>query len=178
MYKYEVGKLYHPSRTSWPEGIEYNWRQNTHELKLFYRYPSAEEIAAVKRAPAECALTVVGDILFLVFRFGAQPWSDAPYSWWMVPPDQRTPPPALAGEERALLNVLLIDAGTGIIRAVRAISLGPAFSQALHAAIRAQAAAASFDQAAYDRQLAAAYRLYRNSGALLAAATARTRGGM
>src|SRR5947209_19360720 len=118
MYKYEVGKLYSPNRTSWPEGVEYNWRQNTHELKLYYRPPKASEIAAVKQGAAEFALSVVGDILFLVFRFGPQPWSDAPYTWWMVPADQRTPPPELAGEERVLLNVLLIDAGTGIIRAV------------------------------------------------------------
>lgn len=178
MYKYEVGNLYSPNRTNWPEGVEYNWRSNTHELKLFYARPAVPEIVDVKRGPAEFALTVVGDILFLVFRFGPQPWSDAPYSWWMVPADQRTPPPALAGEERALLNILLIDAGTGIIRAVRVVSLAPAFSQALHTAIQAQAAAGAFDQAAYDRQLAAAYRRYRSSAALLAAATVRTRGRM
>jgi hypothetical protein len=110
------------------------------------------------------------------------PWSDAPYSFHRladsgVPEAERALPPdpkafldrlaaagkdawkagRLPGEEftcdsRALLQILLIDAATGIIRCLRAVTLSPEFTRALFGAIRDQAAR-PWDRAAYERAL-------------------------
>lgn len=183
MHEYAVGKLYIPGRTSWPEGGEYNYRGSQHELRLFFRRPSAAEVDAVRQGPAEFGLVaepwVPGcEVLVLLYRFGGDAgWSDAPYSWHLVPPDQRTrPEPEATAETRALLHVLLVDADTGLVQALRVLTLSPDFTRLLHAAIRAQALR-PWRVTRYDARLAALYQRYPTSEALLERADARCVGG-
>ncbi len=42
-----VGKPYNSEVQSWPEGSNYNYRDNTHELLITYSGATTEEIAAV-----------------------------------------------------------------------------------------------------------------------------------
>lgn len=56
------------------------------------------------------------------------------------------------------------------------VTLSPAFTRKLHAAIAAQAGAA-WNPASYDAYLAEAYRRYPTSAAMLNAGIARCRGG-
>jgi hypothetical protein len=92
----------------------------------------------------------------------------------MVPADQRTLPPAepYAEGTGVPLSVVLTDAQTGIVRALRVIGLGTALTNALHQAIRAQAEAA-FDRAAYDERLNRLYARYPQTDLMLSAAVAR-----
>lgn len=151
---YQVGALYHPQRTRWPERIEYNYRAQTHELRLFLARLTPDEIAAIATGPAELAVVVRLPVILVLCRFGtALPWSEAPYTIHLVPAAERTIPPVLAPDERPLLHVILVEATTGIIRAVRVIALAPRLAQALHTAIREQAAQ-PWDAAAFDQQLA------------------------
>lgn len=48
LHRYEVGTLYDPPRTSWPEQIEYNWRGRGHELRLFFPGLRRDEIEVVQ----------------------------------------------------------------------------------------------------------------------------------
>ncbi len=183
MHVLQVGKPYLPSRTSWPEGGEYNYRLGGHELRLFWRAPSEAKIDAVRRGPAEFALTLWPDdadpaVIFVLYRFGERaPWLDAPFSWHLVPPEQRTLPPAWAlVERRALLHAVLVGAGTGLVLALRVVSLSPAFTRLLHAAIRAQAQR-RFSEAGYDAQLQAAYAVNPHTEDLLLRACVRAAGG-
>jgi hypothetical protein len=58
------------------------------------------------------------EVILLLYRIeGFANWSDAPYSWHLVPEQLRTDP-----DERALMTVVLVDAGAGIIRALRAVA--------------------------------------------------------
>ncbi len=176
MALYEVGQPYPAGSPPYPEGGEYNYRGGAHELRLFFNTPTPAEGEAVRTGPAEVALTVDGPVVFLLYRFGeAFHWSDAPYTIHMVPADQRTPPPALEAGQGVLLTVLLIDAGSGIVRAIRVVSLSPHLTRELHAAIARQLAD-PFDQAAYDRHLQLVYQR-SDTRALLRQARARTRGG-
>jgi len=176
---YRVGALYIPGQRSWPEGAEYNFRANSHELRLFWHDPSPREVESVRAGRARFALAVHGPIVFFLYTFEpALPWSDAPFTVWMVPSDQRTlPAPTQLAEPHAILQVVLVDADTGVVRALRVTTFSPSFTAALHLAIRAQHEAGWPGQDAYDRALDEVYRRYPQSASLLATATARTEGG-
>jgi hypothetical protein len=129
----------------------------------------------VRKGRADFALVVDPPVLMLCYRLGdGIHWSDAPFSWHRVPADQRALPPDTEPVQRALLHAVLIDANNGIIRAMRAMSLSPSFTAALHRAIRAQAAI-PWEPRAYDATLALLQR--RTSAELAEGAEVKCRGG-
>lgn len=176
---HSVGALYHPDRRRWPEGAEYNCRKGQHELRLCFARPSDVEVAAVGRGESEFGLLVQGEVFFFLYKFGSGadfPWSDAPFQLHLLPAAERVVPPVeLPPEKCAALTVILIDAATGIIQALRYVALGHDFSVALHRAIAAQAAA-PFDPRTLDAAIAAAYGRYEHSEEMAAQAI-RTKGG-
>lgn len=165
---YRVGELYHPTRRSWPEVALYQYRGGSHELVLFLPRPTSREVRAVRQGLASFAFYADQNLLVLLYAFGdGLPWSDAPFSWHLLPEAERVLPPETRGEERALLSVVLVDAETGIIRALRVVTLSPTFTRLLHDAIREQAARPWPGDALYDAQLAALYQRYPSTTALL-----------
>jgi hypothetical protein len=176
MHIYEVGKLYHPGRTSWPETATYSFRGGQHELLLFYERPTEREIEDVRKGQADFALYVKDPVIALCWRFSVGDWSDAPYSWHLVPEAERILPQDLKGEtERILLHVILVGAHDGRIKTMRAVTFTPGFSHALHVAIREQANS-PWEQAAYDLALTNLYGSLSSTD-LVSLATARCRGG-
>lgn len=174
----EVGRPYIAGRVALAPRAEYNFRGGQHELVLCLAELTETEVTAVREGEAEFALLVSGDVIFLFYRFGgAIDWSDAPYSWHLVPPGQRELPlPPTSDEGRAPLLAVLVDADRNLVRALRALTLSPEFTRALHEAIRAQAARPwSADR--YDAELRRAYDRWPTSEAMLRAATVRTKGG-
>jgi hypothetical protein len=136
-----VGKPLNPDVDHWPDMPEYNYLADGHELLISYPNLRQQEIDAVWEATARFAFTVVGDIIVFQYRFGAAlPWSDCGYNWHRVPEEERTLPPEPEPEERALLRVILIDANTGIVKALRLMTFSHTFTKRLHQAIREQAA--------------------------------------
>jgi hypothetical protein len=162
-----------------PEGAEYAFRRGEHNLVLWLGSATRRELDDVERGECEFALVVENDVLFFLLRFGrSMPWWDAPFSWWLVPEGQRVLPPALDdGKPSAPLHVVVVDAGTSIVRALRTVSLSPTFTGALHAAIRVQASRPWAGRDAFDRQIEEAHGRCPESRAMLSAAFARMRGG-
>ena len=178
MQEYRVGTLYNKNRKQWPQAIEYNYRgvaarnAGAHELRMFLGQLKKSEVEQIRSGSCRFSLVVEGDIIFLCSDFGTpSPWSDSPYTIHMVSEHERVIPPELAPGEMALLTIILVHAETGIIAALRQISLGHDFSVTLHNAIRGQAER-PFNQARYDRQLAEVYRKYPTTQALLLRAQA------
>jgi hypothetical protein len=176
---FQVRTRYNPSSLKWPEGSQYNVREGLHELLLPLNDLSQEEITGVRTGDSEFALAVHGDIISLLFRFGqAIPWSDAPFSWHLVPQDQRTlPAPEMSLETKAIVNIALIESSTGILKALRAVTLSTEFTRLLHHVIYEQANNPWPGGEAYDRQLANVYKRYPTSEALLETAIVKTRWG-
>jgi hypothetical protein len=106
------------------------------------------------------------------------PWGDAPYTPHLLPADQE-PDLVLftSAEQRLLLQVVLVDAATAEVKAMRGVSLSPEFSRALAAAVQAQALRPWRGRDDYDRQLAEVYQRFPSSEALLAVAAAHGEGG-
>jgi hypothetical protein len=174
-----VGALYAPTRTRWEEGGEYNFMGGMHELRLFWPRLNRRTVDAVRTGQADFALVVSPPVLFLLYQIeGAAAWSDAPYSWHLVPADRRVLPSPVGETEEArdLLQIVLVDAETGIVRALRVVSWSPSFTIAIRLAIAAQAER-PWDPSAYHRRLSEIYAAAPTTEHLLRAATARTVGG-
>ncbi len=177
MALFEVGKLYNPNKQRWLEASQYSFRGGQHELVLFFNNPTPREVEEVRRGTAEFALHVERPLIVLCYRFGdGVPWSDAPYSYHVLPEhERRLPPETDEATIRALLLVYLVDAETGILRAMRQVSFSPEFTARLHGAIREQAIE-PWDQSEYDRALAELYRR-RSTSELVRALSIRCVGG-
>jgi hypothetical protein len=175
-----VGKLLVPGKTSWPEVSEFNYFDGgTAELMLRLTHPSAATIQSIRHGPATFALAPIGDVLFFLYAFSpALPWSAAPFSWHLVHPDRRQSPPTQIDEpEGQLLQIVLVDAASGIVEALRVITLTPDFTRALYDAIRRQVTRQFPGRTGYDAQLAEAYREYPTTADLLNEATASMESG-
>jgi hypothetical protein len=153
MYALEVGKLYNPHRRRWSEGADYNWRSGGHELRIFLDGATPTEIEVIESGPVEFGLFAEPLGLFLVARFGRSLSFDCSYHWHRVSAEDRTPPPPsedISPELRALLTIILVDASTGIVQALRTATFSPEFTRALHRAIADQVGA-PYDRGAHDR---------------------------
>jgi len=178
LHLYEVGELYSRTRTNWPEAVDYNYREGTHEIRIFLPSPSAGEVAGIQSGKCEFGLFLSSPVIFLLYTIaGAVRWSDAPFSWWLVPDHERhMPNPEPAEQERALVQIVLVDASTGIIKAMRAVTWSPEFTAAIHKAIRDQASR-PFDRTEHDRIIEATYGMFPDSADMLNVVTVRTAGG-
>jgi len=172
----EVGELYHPQRTTWPELAQYNYDANGHHLTLFFEAPSTQEKLAVKRGPWRFALYEHGSVLFLCHRSKTSPWSDSPYSWHRVPLERRQVPPVLEGDERAVLGIVLVDAATGVVEAIRSLSWSPDFSTAVHEAIRRQIES-PYEPGQHNADINEAYKKHSSVRSMVKAAFAQSGGG-
>lgn len=178
MFKLEVGRPHPALRPPVPEGGYFNWSADALELLLAFRRPGRGEVEGVRRGACEFALVSRPPALFLLYTFAGLPWSDAPYTPHLLPPDRR-PDTAPMGtpEARLLLQVVLVDAVTARVEALRAVSLAPEFSRTLAQMVREQASAPWPGRAAYDQALADAYRQFPDTADMLPFAVARCHGG-
>ena len=169
---------YYPRTPPYPETGEYNYSSKGHELTLFYRHPSFSEIEDVQHGQAEFAFVVEGPIIFFLYRFGEDiPWSDAPYSWHLVPEGDRALPEAdTPPESRARLTTVLVEGESSIVRAIRNTTFSAEFSRALEDAIREQATKPGVGSELYDRVLQEARLQYPTTADLVMMAQHRTVG--
>jgi hypothetical protein len=131
------------------------------EMRAIISQPGKDEARAWARGRLRLALMPYGlHTLFVLYELhGFGPWSDIPFTLGGMPPDCRTLVPRGHPGQGRLVFVNLIRAEDAIVEALRAVSVSPAFSSALEAALDAQTAALpKWTRAAYDAEIAAAYR--------------------
>jgi hypothetical protein len=91
--------------------------------------------------------------LFLITRFGPRLSFDCSYNWHRVSENDRTLPPPTeetSPELPALLTILLIEATSGVVLAIRTVTFSPEFTRALHRAIGDQVGA-PYEKASHER---------------------------
>ena len=183
IYTYTVGQLYNPKRRHWPEASQLYWRDGAHELVLFLASPSPEEVQDIRDGRLELALLPYRSALFLLYQFGRMPWSDVPYNIHLV---ERVMGPQVLPSRldspddetyRAWLHVVLVDAVTGIVQALRAVSMSPAFTRRLHQEIRAQREVEWPGHFQHDLAIQTMYEHFPTSQGMLVEAVARCVGG-
>lgn len=173
-----IGKPLFENRTELPEAIEYNYQSGDHTLLLSMKNLHPREIEAVRAAEAEFGLYCENGIVFLLYRFGETlPWSDSAFSWWNVAEeDRQIPTPQSNPAERILLKIILVEAATGIVKAIRVTTFSPAFTEKLHEAIRQQAAGERFSRDEFVNRSLQIYQKFTPAD-FAANAIVKTKGG-
>ncbi|WP_061232523.1 hypothetical protein [Leptospira noguchii] len=168
MYVYKVGGQY-SNRTKWEEGGHYFYRQGQHELLLFYKDPTEREINAVRKGEAKFAFLEFKSIILFSYSFDpAIPLSDSAYSIHRLSDSEKVLPPKRQKGESTLLHVILVDADTGIIKALRQRSFSEEFANRLEDAIIRQYDN-GFNQTWYDQNLKELFAKYTTVDLALAA---------
>jgi hypothetical protein len=173
-----IGKPLFEGRNELPEAIEYNYQSGDHTLLLSMKNLHPKEIEAVRQAEAEFGLYCENSVIFLLYRFGdTLPWSDSAFSWWNVSEDdRRIPSPQENPAERILLKIILVEAATGIVKAIRVTTLSPTFTEKLHDAIHCQATGDEFSRTEFVTRSLAVYQKFAPAE-LAAKAVVKTKGG-
>ncbi len=173
-----LGKPLFEGRNELPEAIEYNYQAGDHTLLLSMKNLHLSEIKAVREEPAEFGLYCEDGIIFLLYRFGEiLPWSDSAFSWWNVAEeDRRIPAPQANPAERILLKIILVEAATGVVKAIRVTTFSPEFTERLQRAIRGQAAGKELSREEFTARSLKVYKKYSPAD-LAAKAFGKTKGG-
>ena len=173
-----IGKPLFEGRTELPEAIEYNYQSGDHTLLLSMKNLHPKEIEAVRQDEAEFGLYCENSIVFLLYRFGETlPWSDSAFSWWNVAEeDRRLPAPQENPAERILLKIILVEAATGIVKAIRVTTFSPVFTEKLHDAIREQAEGEPFSRDEFVNRSLRIYQKFTPAD-FAANAIVKTKGG-
>jgi hypothetical protein len=124
-----------------PEGAVYRYDQRGHELLRIVRGVEADMVAAVTGEPVEIALLIEGPLVVVSSRVGQTlPWAGASYHWHRVWNSERVMPPrAVDTVAGSRLDLILLEAMGGRVRAVRSLTLPVEFTRVLHEAILDQA---------------------------------------
>jgi hypothetical protein len=166
MLRLAVGELYNPNRKSWPDGgMQLRITAAGNELALFFANPTGREVNAVRTGAAEFAWVDSEQVAVLACTFAdGIPWSDTTFNPHRDK-DSAVPP---GGESSQLvLRVVLVDAATGIVKTLRAITWPPGFTAVVRNSIM-RMLASPFNPGAADQALHALYQRYPSTEELVA----------
>lgn len=173
-----IGQPFAPERSTWPaDRFEYRYFGGNHLLQLCIASPSPREVAFFESGDVRIGLYIERGVLFFIFRIEAvMDWSDQAISIHLVSEKDRDIPD-LAPGMRAGLNMVLVDADTGLVSAMRFVTYSPHFSQVFYRELRRQAAT-PFDAGEHRKAVVQVYRKYPKSSALARAALLMERPGL
>ena len=178
---FRLGEVMPEFRGPRPEAPHFNFDVGGPYLHYFYRDPTPREIRGARTGKVRFALVPAGEhTLFLLCRAEGltKGWSDAPYALGVVKPDRRGILERQPHQGRLLL-MTLADAQSGLLHALRQISLTPAFSAKLDELVEKQRAALPrFSAEAHQAEIRAAYRRWPDPDSMVGAAVAVEHGGM
>lgn len=183
----KLGERYKPWYTGWSDSAEYAYCSGQHLLVLFLHNIKVWHVEAVQRSEAEFALITEYDQILFFYRFGREiPWAYDIFSWHYLDEIDRVLPEI--GSTEALLNIVLVDAATSVVRVMRTMALSTEFTTHLHRAIYEQATRPLRDSKQVNCELEEISRKYRqqltadkriqlsNPDTMIRAAIARTVG--
>jgi len=149
VYRLSVGRV-HPLWETWKASVArheatYAYTVAGHELTWFLARPCQAEIDAFCDGLLQVEFHVEGPAMSLRFGFGDDSLPNtAEFSNRTVPAGRRALPPlAHTTNGPARLLATLVDRSTGVVLALRMVSLPPAFTNVSHAAIRERADSAA-----------------------------------
>lgn len=168
-----VGQPYDSRRNRWaPMPIARITETGIH-LALVTENPTETEVAAVRSGVARFAWIDASNVALLAWTFDPGiPWSDVPYSPHLERPGDM-PGIRSAPHRPAAVTVVLVDADTGLVRAVRETTWPHEFAAVVHNSV-AEMAAAPADMNAIDAAMASLYITYPDTAELVAMKAAAT----
>lgn len=161
MWKLAVGEKF-AERTQWPDNsFEFRYFNGNYMFQYCAASPSLQDIEKFKQGRVWLGHHFEEGIIFFLIRIdGFLGWSDQAFSINLVPLGNRTLPDGTEGY--TLLNLVLVDADTGIVRAIRSVTMSPALSLRLRSEMLQQRCI-PFDKAAHNAAIERVYRKYPQS---------------
>ncbi|MBB4936552.1 hypothetical protein FHR32_000857 [Streptosporangium album] len=136
------------------------------ELALFYPSPTAAEVHEIRGGLPQWAWVELDGIAVLAFRFGTLQRADTPYQVTRDETARDQSGPIDPEGKHLIVSVVLVDAHTGIIKGLRALTWPPEFATAVRDTVQRQ-----LDSPITDAQagiaLQALYDLYPDTASLV-----------
>lgn len=166
--QYEVGKLYNPDRRIWTPGADFNYRKResgtdgTMELRLFYAGLTWQEIRAVNSGIIHYSYAYLNGISFFLYSFDhGLIHGDCSFTYHLIPEEDRAELPELGTTSLGEIFVILIEAKTGIIQAMRLSKLSVNFSLRIYNALLQQKQE-PFDSEDHNRRISHVYSIWHS----------------
>lgn len=156
MQKLKVGQLLQEGKTKYQEGVIFDFQQAGTLLYLFFNSPTETEIESIKKGEFEIGFYQKDEVIFIMAKFQGMPWMDAPYSVHLSQPFEFQ---EITEGKGFGLTTLLVDANTGILKAIRYSGLSTEFSRKLRIAIENQKNI-SWDERSYNQKIDMIYDNY------------------
>lgn len=161
----EVGKVY-PGWTpgTYPEGVVFDFSGSGAITLLSYNRPKMNEIFNVRRGKIRVGIFNVRGIEFVLMKFGNLPWVDAPYHIVLSKPFEITEIKDYDLSHGYAWSIVMFDNLTGIVKAIRFVTMPHKTSLKLYDAIQIQkdfaASGREFNAISYIRTIDEIYARY------------------
>ena len=152
---YALGQPYWPSSDG--PSSRYNCRYGHHELVLYHTPIDQAIIQAFNNAAIRFAAWPDPPVLWLLYHIAGYSWADAPFTIHNVDPEERINDPLPTPETRYTITLLLVDADTSLIRAIRMATIPPTTSRIIHDEIERQLQT-PFDDQTFQHHVTRTYR--------------------
>jgi hypothetical protein len=153
MYITKVGELFIPGQTRYQENVWFEYTASGPFLIFAFQNPNPKEIQAAKTGKVELALYEDGPVLFILHRIdGLEDWSDCPFSVRLCKNVEFDWSEEIQEGYGLALNIVLIDADTGILLAQRVVGTSTEFAREIRGAILRQLEH-PFDEHIYNKKI-------------------------
>ena len=132
MMKKEAGQYLEGAEKRYPQGIIFDVKGEEALLLALFDNPYPQEVADYRKGGIKLKVVAVNDIIFFISKLGDSPWMESPFNVHFVH-DYNLPDNKSIG-----LNILLVDATNGLVKASRWVSLDLKFSRELTKMIKHQ----------------------------------------
>jgi hypothetical protein len=169
-WRLAVGEPFSPEVTEWPERFEYRYFQGNHLLQICAANLTACDIERFSSGQVHVGLFLSKNVIFFLFKIaGLYDWSDQAFSLQLIDAvEDRELPPAIPNTHQ-VLSVVLVEATTGLVKAMRVVTYSKHATAVLHRALQRQLDE-PFDKAEHAEIIADVYTRYPESKQLAKAA--------
>lgn len=123
MQPIRIGAPFREGPSTFSEGVHFNFTVSGCSLVLSVRDPDRSYTQEMQTGDVTLGLGGVDQALLVFSKFGVLPWRIAHYNWWINPPVVRPDPFAEPETFRGtgVIAAALVDAETGIVKALRSV---------------------------------------------------------
>ena len=126
---YKVARPYEQPGKTYRQSFTYNIRYGHHEAALFLDHIEPSDVVRFNHHPIRFGYWWDKPVLWILAKFGDQPWSDTNFSIYKVqPPEARHIESLNTPNTRYPVTLILVEATTGIIATLRTATMSPQMS--------------------------------------------------
>jgi hypothetical protein len=142
------------------------------ELRLFYKNLQKHEIEVVKRGQVTFGYAYLNRTPFFLYTFDSGIlYGDIPFNYHLTKEDDHAPVPNIRHEMHGAMYVLLVNADTGILEALRIVMLSDSFAEKIYTELNEQRKE-TFDSIIHNARIAQVYQEFPTIEQLFKASSA------